>query len=100
MDLETFERAAMDTAHDPPLSGGLVLGELPRWMHRARCADADPTMFWPIPGSSAEPAKALCRTCPVIDRCLDYALCEELEYGIWGGTSENERKALTRERAA
>lgn len=37
---------------------------------------------------------AVCATCPVKDRCLRYALVNDLFFGIWGGTNSNERKDM------
>lgn len=41
-----------------------------------------------------ERAKAVCRTCPVIDRCREHALAVEEPYGVWGGLGEGERQLL------
>lgn len=46
-----------------------------------------------------EAAKAVCRTCPVNQECLEHALESKEAYGIWGGLTELERKALLRRRA-
>ena len=44
-------------------------------------------------------AKAVCAECPARDACLGWAL-EHSEYGIWGGLTEDERRALLRQRRA
>jgi WhiB family redox-sensing transcriptional regulator len=41
-------------------------------------------------------AKAVCARCPVAAQCLDYALATGQQHGVWGGTSEEERKAMRR----
>lgn len=41
-----------------------------------------------------ERAKALCRTCPVIEQCLQHAMSVREPYGVWGGTTPEEREAL------
>jgi WhiB family redox-sensing transcriptional regulator len=41
-----------------------------------------------------EAAKAICATCPVQPECLRYAIETRQEYGIWGGTTEDERRGL------
>lgn len=71
------------------------------WRHRAACRDEDPELFFPIsevgPGArQAEQAKAVCARCPVREQCLRYALDNGLDHGIFGGTTERERRALTR----
>ena len=70
------------------------------WMDDALCAQTDPEAFFPAKGGSTRSAKAICAACPVIDECLAYALEHDERYGIWGGTSERERRAIKRERAA
>jgi WhiB family transcriptional regulator, redox-sensing transcriptional regulator len=44
-------------------------------------------------------AKQVCARCPVRLRCLEYALASGREEGVWGGTSEDERRALVRARS-
>jgi WhiB family redox-sensing transcriptional regulator len=41
-------------------------------------------------------AKAVCATCPVQSECLEFAIATNQEYGVWGGTSEEERRVLRR----
>jgi WhiB family transcriptional regulator, redox-sensing transcriptional regulator len=71
------------------------------WRHRAACRDHDPELFFPVtdvgPGArqTAE-AKAVCARCPVREHCLRYALDNGLDHGIFGGTTERERRTLTR----
>lgn len=70
------------------------------WRRWAACRDAEPELFFPI-GSTGpvllqiEEAKRVCRSCPVIEECLEWAL-ELGEVGVWGGLSEDERKSLKR----
>jgi len=70
------------------------------WRAHAACAGYPNTLFFPsvdaTDESSIERAKAVCRVCPVIDACLEYALETNQRSGIWGGTSEKERKSLRR----
>jgi WhiB family transcriptional regulator, redox-sensing transcriptional regulator len=74
------------------------------WRDRAACRDADPEAFFPdatrgvIYVAAVEYAKTTCRRCPVVTACLSWALGTRQEYGIWGGTTEPERKALLRRR--
>ena len=58
--------------------------------------DAD---WHPQRGSDGATAKAICRVCPVRLKCLEWAI-EHHEFGIWGGTSERERRAIRKERRA
>lgn len=71
------------------------------WRHRALCRDEDPELFFPIaatgPGAvQVQEAKAVCRRCSVVQDCLAWALESEQDAGVWGGTSEEERRALRR----
>lgn len=66
------------------------------WMAAAVCSQTDPEVFFPEKGGTSGPAKQVCRRCPVIDACLAYAV-EHGELGIWGGTSERERRVVRRD---
>lgn len=70
------------------------------WMLRAACLGVPPHIFFPAKGESTAAAKAACGGCPVRSDCLDYALRQRIEHGVWGGLSEPERDALRRERGA
>ncbi|MBB1258303.1 WhiB family transcriptional regulator [Streptomyces alkaliterrae] len=70
------------------------------WRTRAVCREDDPELFFPIGDKGfallqAEEAKSVCRRCPVQDECLDSALATNAE-GVWGGTTEAERRAIKR----
>lgn len=49
-------------------------------------------------GARQREARRFCRTCPVRTECLAYALDERIEFGVWGGATERERRALLRSR--
>lgn len=70
------------------------------WRARAACAGYPNTLFFPTSDgaeeASIEKAKAVCGVCPVVEDCLQYALETNQRSGIWGGTSEKERKSLRR----
>ncbi|MER7133883.1 WhiB family transcriptional regulator [Streptosporangium saharense] len=68
------------------------------WSRRSLCLTEDPELFFPVstegPGREQyERAKAVCRRCPVQRRCLEYALNTYQMYGVWGGTTPDERRA-------
>jgi WhiB family transcriptional regulator, redox-sensing transcriptional regulator len=69
------------------------------WQANARCAEVDPEIFFPERGGSSKAARAVCAQCAVRDKCLEYALNNKEQFGIWGGTSERERRRLRKERA-
>jgi len=71
-------------------------GPMP-WAERGACRDADPdTLF--VPGAAQHRAKRICRDCPVRLDCLAEALDHRMEFGIWGGLTERERRSLLRRR--
>ncbi|GGV21317.1 WhiB family transcriptional regulator [Streptomyces griseoflavus] len=75
------------------------------WRSSAACRTEDPDLFFPIGTSGpallqTEQAKAVCRRCPVQEQCLQWALETGQSIGVWGGTSETERRALKRRVAA
>lgn len=67
----------------------------------AACREEDPDLFFPI-GSTGpalvqtEDAKAVCRSCPVRQECLRWALDNGQDAGVWGGLDETERRAMKR----
>jgi WhiB family transcriptional regulator, redox-sensing transcriptional regulator len=69
------------------------------WWDLAACQAADPDLFFPITrvGVAAietSRAKAICARCAIRRRCLDYALASGERHGIWGGTTEDERRVI------
>ena len=72
------------------------------WREFSACRDTDPDLFFPVGTTGPaieqiENAKAVCRTCDVQTNCLEYALTSNQDSGIWGGTSEEERRVLRRQ---
>jgi WhiB family redox-sensing transcriptional regulator len=70
------------------------------WMKRAACAGMDYEMFFPERGQSVIAAKTVCAQCAVRAICLDYAMSINERHGIWGGTTEKERRVLRRQRGS
>lgn len=74
------------------------------WYHHAACQGEDPELFFPIGTNGpalrqlAE-AKRICASCSVQSLCLEWALLAGIEHGVWGGMSEDERRA-SKSRAA
>ncbi len=84
------------------------------------CAETDPNMFFPEDGNETyslnpsnpdeyltviratyynlEGAKAICNSCPFINQCLEYALTDQSLVGIWGGTTDQQRRAIRQKR--
>ena len=65
-----------------------------RWRELAACRGTDLEVFFPGRGESAGPARQACAVCPVRQPCLDYAITNRIAYGVWGGLTERERRAL------
>ncbi|MGO9142051.1 MAG: WhiB family transcriptional regulator [Streptosporangiaceae bacterium] len=71
------------------------------WRHYAACRDVDPELFFPIGNTGPallqiDEAKQVCQRCAVLDSCLQWALESGQDAGVWGGLSEDERRALKR----
>jgi WhiB family transcriptional regulator, redox-sensing transcriptional regulator len=72
------------------------------WRKSAACQTADPELFFPVSsvGRAREDiaqAKAVCGSCVVRRQCLQFALATHQMYGVWGGTTEEERRVRVRE---
>lgn len=80
------------------IAGAGVPGRDESWKDFASCRGLDVQMFYPDPGQ-VFPVKLrrLCEACPVRPDCLEYALTGR-EQGCWAGTSEKERRRMTRRR--
>ena len=72
------------------------------WRRTAACRDTDPDLFFPVGTTGPaieqiENAKAVCQACDAQGLCLEYALATNQDSGIWGGTSEEERRKLRKQ---
>lgn len=68
------------------------------WRDEAACLTEDPELFWPIGVTGPaipqiEKAIGVCLRCPVRAACLQWAMDHRQEFGIWGGMTEDERRA-------
>ena len=70
------------------------------WHQRAACRGVGPSDFVRGPKADYEAVRALCGDCPVRLECLDEALADPDLIGLWGGTTELERRDLRRGRVA
>jgi WhiB family redox-sensing transcriptional regulator len=67
------------------------------WMEHGLCREVGMDLFFPEKGESAQPAKAVCRKCPSVTPCLDYALTVDVAlHGVWGATDERQRRQMRR----
>lgn len=67
------------------------------WASQSACAHEDVDRLF-VRGKAQNEAKKVCRTCPVALQCLAEALDNQVEFGVWGGLTERERRALLRRR--
>ncbi len=94
IDLRKFLIAglAADAADDDAIAGRVP--EDLDWQDDGLCKESDPEAFFPEKGGSTKQAKAVCKRCPVTEKCLQYALDNDERHGIWGGKSERERRLI------
>jgi WhiB family redox-sensing transcriptional regulator len=87
-----IDELAADAPDDDAVTGRLA--EDLDWQDEALCKESDPEAFFPEKGGSTKQAKAVCKRCPITEKCLQYALDNDERYGIWGGKSERERRQI------
>lgn len=69
-----------------------------QWMAQGKCVEQPPGTFFPSDGVGVEVARQICATCTVKEPCLEYALRNGIEHGVWGGCSERERRRIKKRR--
>ena len=74
------------------------------WRDKSACLTVDPELFFPVGNTGPaldqiDKAKQVCAQCPVVENCLQYAIESNQDSGVWGGLSEDERRALKRRAA-
>jgi len=55
------------------------------WMAKGKCRDLPPTTFFPSDGLGVQAAQRICADCPVSESCLEYALVNHIDHGVWVG---------------
>jgi WhiB family redox-sensing transcriptional regulator len=68
------------------------------WMAQGKCKDLDPAIFFPNDWVGVQVAQRICADCPMKGPCLEYALQNRVDHGVWGGASERERRRILRSR--
>jgi WhiB family redox-sensing transcriptional regulator len=68
------------------------------WMMLGSCRQQRPAVFFPSDGVGVDSARRVCAACPVKEPCLEYALAERIDHGVWGGASERERRRILKAR--
>ncbi len=67
-------------------------------MTAGKCHNLPPSTFFPSDGVGVEIARRICADCPMKQPCLEYALANRIDHGVWGGCSERERRRILRRR--
>ena len=70
------------------------------WMAAGLCAEKPPSVFFPSDGVGVDFARKICAECPVQAPCLEYAIRNRVDHGVWGGCSERERRRIIKRRRA
>jgi WhiB family transcriptional regulator, redox-sensing transcriptional regulator len=81
---------------DPITAAETLSGTRTAWVSKAACLSTDPDKLF-VRGKAQRKAVAICRNCPVIAECLADALDHQVEFGVWGGMTERQRRALLKE---
>ncbi|WP_141850340.1 WhiB family transcriptional regulator [Lapillicoccus jejuensis] len=76
-------------------SDGARAGLVADWAPQGNCAGGDPDALF-VRGAAQQQAKLICAKCPVVAECLADALDNRTEFGVWGGMTERERRAMLR----
>lgn len=76
--------------------GRPALPLLDDWSDQARCRGLDPDQFFVRGAAQARRAIAVCGRCGVKEQCLRYALDNAIDFGVWGGLTERQRRAYQR----
>ena len=85
--------------NEPPNFAPSAAPSTASWRKLAACQGIDPEVFYPASDEDdAWEAKAICDECPVRQACLEHALAHREREGVWGGTTERERRRIVRQR--
>lgn len=69
-----------------------------RWSAKAACRGIEAGVFYPISEEDALIAKSICSGCSAREDCLEFALTNRENNGVWGGSTERERRRMLRHR--
>lgn len=76
-------------------STGTLVFDRGEWVTQAQCRGGDPDALF-VRGAEQRKAAAICRACPVMTECRADALDNKVEFGVWGGLTERQRRAVLR----
>jgi WhiB family transcriptional regulator, redox-sensing transcriptional regulator len=92
-----LEALEMTIAPERPTGQLVGTGWQADWAPLGSCSKTDPDALF-VQGAAQQTAKVVCQRCPVIAECLADALDNRTEFGVWGGMTERERRALLKRR--
>jgi WhiB family redox-sensing transcriptional regulator len=72
----------------------LTMTAVGSWHDAAACAGLDGELFFPERGTDTTAVRAVCASCPVRWECLEHALANREDHGIWGGLTGPERQRI------
>ena len=82
-----------------PIESMLLEVDGRHWAAYASCREMNPDLFFPEPGEATDDAVRICRGCPVLEECRDWALGTRVKYGVWGAMTERDRRRVLRRSA-
>lgn len=85
----------MNDTMDSPALEAPILDERP-WAVFSACREEDPSIFFAATRDDERAALVVCSTCSVQEHCLEFALETNERFGVWGGTTERQRKKMLR----
>ena len=91
----TAQRNAQRTTTRKCDASGHLVFDRGDWVTHARCRGTDPDALF-VRGAEQRKAAAICRSCPVLTECRADALDNKVEFGVWGGLTERQRRAVLR----
>ena len=98
-----WSEAAQPRTNDQSLDLDIDVQQLPKqvnppdfWQDKAACYGVDPEVFFPTTEEEAGLALSYCGVCPVREVCLAWSVQNGERYGVWGGTTEQQRRRLIR----
>ncbi len=92
-------RAAVRKANTAPITNTVHRADAESriaWVSKALCRAADPDELF-VRGAAQRKAAVICRHCPVMLECGADALDNRVEFGVWGGMTERQRRALLKQ---
>jgi len=95
---ERKAKAALELAALQADVRSVITDKMSDWQKEGNCITMENDIFFPSKGRDVDYAKSICADCPVKSTCLEFAIDNKIDKGVWGGTSERERRKIIRQR--